>query len=75
MRLTILPKAAPAWFPYPDHRSMAEVMATEQAVADAVHNCMVSGTNGSYSAMERADAGSAANTPKRPDHNHLSGGD
>lgn len=40
MKLSIIPKAAPAWFPYPEHRSMAEVMAFENNVRGAVENAI-----------------------------------
>lgn len=67
MRLTIIPKAAPPHFPYTDHRTMAEIMATEQAVADAVHNCMGSGTNRADSAI-RADREGVCTARLDPDH-------
>lgn len=36
MKLFLTPKAAPPWFPYPDHRDLGTIWAQEREVAKAV---------------------------------------
>ena len=65
--LSTLTLPAPARWPYREHRSMAEVMADEQAVAAAVENYVAGATFAGGCAMENAALGDACNAPREPD--------
>lgn len=67
MKLSLRPQAAPAYFPYPQHRNLSEVWAEEQIVATAVHNFVREATKAADSVTESSGRESASTLNPGPD--------